>query len=575
MHLSDILGNGANDATTNGVWFGNATGNGAAASVAYLQGGTSNTIVWPQGSIPATFTVCSLTRYAGVNKNRILTSTTGNWLQGHQSGARGRTYYQSSWQTSLSSYGLSSADWTVLCGKNSGTTPNNILVDGYPWGTAVTGPETVDTMVINAFTSEQSDFQFSQLMIWNQALSDADMLTASGYLMSYLYSGSYTTFSYNWPYTAVPRPNYGWYSAEFYNAPVGNNVIWDRSGHNHNAATSGVTAGSGIGNGATAAGVTYVTGTTTSTIQWPPSSIPNAFTICGLTRYVAGGTNQLILASQSTAGSSYSYNCGSWSYHEAHYVYHFGHYNPTANNANAYRGVLWESAWCTSQASTGTLTDWLNFCFTHNGDAFIDGVQKTTGGRGCTNGYAEQLTINLYGGGGQSSFAFSQLMIWDYALSSAQLTAASALLASYLTTGVYQYYPSAEPTYKPSAVPSIAPPQATLNPNATPMPTTPTGQVRSHHHGPIHLTNYLPFLLYCEGFLSRPCSVFPNDNCSLLVHRSRAADPRLGPPPKPARPATTPAKAPARCAPRARGTHPSEPFQPALDNRSPHALLPL
>ena len=50
-----------------------------------------------------------------------------------------------------------------------GTTPNNILADGYPVGTASYGPVTVDTMCINCGI-EASNFQFSQLMIWNQAL---------------------------------------------------------------------------------------------------------------------------------------------------------------------------------------------------------------------------------------------------------------------------------------------------------------------------------------------------------------------------------------------------------------------
>ena len=55
-----------------------------------------------------------------------------------------------------------------MCGKNSGTSPNNILADGYPLGTAVSGPVTVDSMCINC--ANPSTFQFSQLMIWNQAL---------------------------------------------------------------------------------------------------------------------------------------------------------------------------------------------------------------------------------------------------------------------------------------------------------------------------------------------------------------------------------------------------------------------
>ena len=56
----------------------------------------------------------------------------------------------------------------VMCGKIGGTAPNNILADGYPLGNSVIGPITVDTMCINC--GSPSTFQFSQLMIWNQAL---------------------------------------------------------------------------------------------------------------------------------------------------------------------------------------------------------------------------------------------------------------------------------------------------------------------------------------------------------------------------------------------------------------------
>ena len=67
-----------------------------------------------------------------------------------------------------------------MCGKNSGTTPNNILADGYPVGSTVQGSVTVDTMCVNC-NSEKSDFQFSQLMIWNQALRYSITFTSSLY----------------------------------------------------------------------------------------------------------------------------------------------------------------------------------------------------------------------------------------------------------------------------------------------------------------------------------------------------------------------------------------------------------
>ena len=94
------------DAVTSGLVYGNSSGNGASASIAYVTGTTSSTIVWPQGSIPSTFTVCSLTRYTGSTNARILNSVSNNWFHGHWSNRRGMAYYQGTWQMSQSSYGL-------------------------------------------------------------------------------------------------------------------------------------------------------------------------------------------------------------------------------------------------------------------------------------------------------------------------------------------------------------------------------------------------------------------------------------------------------------------------------------
>ena len=104
--LPDALGNGAMDGVTSGLVYGNSSGNGASASIAYLTGTTSSTITWPQGSIPAIFTVCSLTRYTGTTNARLLHSVSGTWFHGHHVNKRGMAYYQTSWQTSQSSYGL-------------------------------------------------------------------------------------------------------------------------------------------------------------------------------------------------------------------------------------------------------------------------------------------------------------------------------------------------------------------------------------------------------------------------------------------------------------------------------------
>ena len=290
--------------------------------------------------------------------------------------------------------------------------------------------------------------------------------------MSYLYSGSYTTFSYPWPYAAtVPRPSYGWYSAEYYSGTQ--NTLWDRSGQNNNAVTNGVTLGAGSGNGATSSGVTYLTGGTSSSILWPSQSIPASFTMCGITRYLAGGTNQLILTSTNNDQGGCGW-CGcngvnGYSNYPRYLTYYCGHYNPTTNNANAQRGVVFQNGWATNQANVGTLTDWLVVCTSTMGaNTLINGVSSSIT-TSCVQSPGGTLSINKNSGGFQSSFGYSQLMIWNSVLTTAQVQAASTMLMSYLSTGIYANFPSAEPSYAPTPAPTIGVP-------FTAMPSSPTGQ---------------------------------------------------------------------------------------------------
>jgi hypothetical protein len=48
-----------------GVHLKHSAGNGAAASIPYIQGGMETMIEWPEGTLPPLFTVCTVTRYAG------------------------------------------------------------------------------------------------------------------------------------------------------------------------------------------------------------------------------------------------------------------------------------------------------------------------------------------------------------------------------------------------------------------------------------------------------------------------------------------------------------------------------
>ena len=116
-----------------------ASGDGVANAVTFISGTTATRLLWPESSIPSTFTVCSVTRYTGGVRRLILTcdgspSQSTIWHHGHHWGRR--IVYYNGWKTSTSSHGVVD-DWLVMCGTNAGpTAPGNIVEDQDEIGTS-------------------------------------------------------------------------------------------------------------------------------------------------------------------------------------------------------------------------------------------------------------------------------------------------------------------------------------------------------------------------------------------------------------------------------------------------------
>ena len=121
--LHDVSGN-RNHAITSKVSLDEVSGNGAAVNVQYLKGGVSSTVIWPPGSIPPVFTICSVTRYiVGGRMQKILAARTINWYHGHWNSKRGLAWYDD-WNTDFENTVGVSTDWLVMCGKNRGSPTN-------------------------------------------------------------------------------------------------------------------------------------------------------------------------------------------------------------------------------------------------------------------------------------------------------------------------------------------------------------------------------------------------------------------------------------------------------------------
>jgi hypothetical protein len=174
----------------NDITIGSGSGNGATAPIDYITGTTGSLFTFPGGSIPTQFTYCSLTRYNGGSNQRILSSHTINLIHGHHKNKSGVAYY-SKWNTQLQV--SNTQDWLNFCGGNSPniSPPYNFISNGNYTGQANGGTGNNGFLTINSNQyGENSDYQFSVLLIYNRWLTQDELLQASNFLQNYLLTGN-------------------------------------------------------------------------------------------------------------------------------------------------------------------------------------------------------------------------------------------------------------------------------------------------------------------------------------------------------------------------------------------------
>jgi len=82
------------------------------------------------------------------------------------------------------------SDWVVCCAKNNGTKPNNVIVDGLPVGTDEYGTGNYQLGInYSGFAGEYSNWEFSQLIIWDKILTNQELQIVYGALNNYLLTG--------------------------------------------------------------------------------------------------------------------------------------------------------------------------------------------------------------------------------------------------------------------------------------------------------------------------------------------------------------------------------------------------
>ncbi|KAJ1476706.1 hypothetical protein T484DRAFT_3074640 [Baffinella frigidus] len=193
--LLDLSGNGRHALLTEGtVATAAASGHGVANAVTFISGNTATKMLWPENSIPSTFTVCSVTRYTGGGMGRILQCLASptqsmDWLHGHESSKRGVAYYSSgSWLTSPANHGVVD-DWLVMCGTNTGATaPGNIILDQVQIGMADGGN---GGGRLNTGYFAASDWALHSLLIWDYSMGTTDMKRVTAALREILDTDTY------------------------------------------------------------------------------------------------------------------------------------------------------------------------------------------------------------------------------------------------------------------------------------------------------------------------------------------------------------------------------------------------
>jgi len=160
------------------------TGHGAAGFVSALRGTTSSHIAFGTARIvQSAFTVCSVTRYTGGTKGRILSGSGNlNWFHGHHAGRAGVAFYNA-WKTNSVNNVSPNTDWVIMCGSNAGSQLK--LVNGVSVGSSNGGTGNTELGInLRGPYPEKSDFEIAELIVWPHGLTSEEMYAASSHLMN-------------------------------------------------------------------------------------------------------------------------------------------------------------------------------------------------------------------------------------------------------------------------------------------------------------------------------------------------------------------------------------------------------
>jgi hypothetical protein len=185
---NDKSGNSRTVTYTGSVATTSTTGNGAGLISTAVYGPVVSSMTWPTSSITSTTTIFFVNRYNGAARNRIFTSgvaasTPPDLLIGHWNGLSG-VCYTNNWLTQ-SATDVHGNNWAYYSWQNnnifnSNGTSRKTLGGGSPsYGS--------QQLLINkrsdgSDNGEKSDYMITEVLIYNRALSAAEVAIVEKYL---------------------------------------------------------------------------------------------------------------------------------------------------------------------------------------------------------------------------------------------------------------------------------------------------------------------------------------------------------------------------------------------------------
>ena len=422
------------------------SGHGAARPVTAVHGTAetgyafgANEHVMPAGD----WSLCTVTRYDGDGEKRVLQGS-GNFIWGHYGhtvaafGLRGVAFVLDSGdfltETMFATQSVATPDkndWLVMCGTNA-PFRQSVFADGARVSSSAevsTGspPGSSFALGINDFSTgqmysgETSAFAVAEVLVWDRALSDEELLDASEYLRREVLGVA--------PAPAPPfadRARAWFASADLQTCltegTCDSTIPWRSRVGNFQTVVTGtgsVDAISGFGAGKA---VAAIHGSTTTTVAFGDSAgadtkiLPaGEWSMCTVTRFDGfDGSRGRIIGGPTDISVNFAW----------------GHYVGEVGTAFLCDG-FYQSRYTPAGIVAG-LNDWLVFCGTngaHRRSFFANGlnVGVTTLPASVTENCVD-FDFGINRQWEKSDFAVAEVIVWDGALDDAELRAASAFL---------------------------------------------------------------------------------------------------------------------------------------------------